>query len=172
MSINSYYAIISLYEWMAERAFSFTTHRLKRAWRSRWFQRLPSQWGHKYTNNISRSVLRVTSWAFSRFIWVKLASYHIHTEIKVFTATRQNKSLVLFEDIATEINISLLITKFQYWTKITIVQQNVHTTTTTTTTTTTKIMKTLRNDQTTFFPCFNFNSKSPLFAKMFKFSII
>ncbi len=39
-----------------------------------------SQWGHKHTNNISRTALRVTSWAFHRFIWVKLSSYHIHTE--------------------------------------------------------------------------------------------
>ncbi len=44
---------------------------------------------------------------------------------------------------------------------ITIVLQNVHTTTT-------KIIKTiyfLMNDNTTILPCFNFNSKSPLFAK-------
>ncbi len=143
MSINSYYAIISLYEWMAEMrvflyiyAFSrhfypkrltvhsgytcfmtmcvpwesnpqpfalltqcsttepqehFTTHTLyhthtlphtlKRTWRSWWFQPLQSQWGHKHTYIISRTALRVTSSAFHRFIWVKLASYHVHTEM-------------------------------------------------------------------------------------------
>ncbi len=31
------------------------------AWRSLWFQRLPSQCGHKYMNNISKTDLRVTS---------------------------------------------------------------------------------------------------------------
>ncbi len=49
--------------------------------RSRWFQRLPSKWGHKHMNNISRTALRVTPWAFYHLIWVKLASYHIHTEL-------------------------------------------------------------------------------------------
>ncbi len=43
--------------------------------------RVMSQWGHKHTNNISRTALRITSWAFHRFIWVKLSSYHIHTEM-------------------------------------------------------------------------------------------
>ncbi len=46
-------------------SFSFTTHILKRVWRS--------HWGHKYTNIISRTALRVSSWAFDSFIWVKLA---------------------------------------------------------------------------------------------------
>ncbi len=82
MSINSYYALISLYEWMAEtRVFLYHTH-------THWSAR--ESCGHKHTNNISRTALRVTSSAFHSFIWVKLASYHIHTE----TATRQNKSLV------------------------------------------------------------------------------
>ncbi len=49
--------------------------------RSRWFQWLPSKWGHKHMNNISRTALRVTPWAFYHLIWVKLASYHIHTEL-------------------------------------------------------------------------------------------
>ncbi len=47
-----------------------------------------------YMNNISKTALRATSWAFYRLIWVKLASYHIHRTVKVFTATHQNKSLV------------------------------------------------------------------------------
>ncbi len=55
-----------------------------------------TKWEHKYMNNISSTALRVTSWAFHRFIWVKLSSsYHMHkgkSYVKVFTATCQNKS--------------------------------------------------------------------------------
>ncbi len=72
-----------------------------------------SQWGHKHTNDISRTALRVTSWAFRHLIWVKLSSSYTHRNVKVFTATRQNKSWI-FEDIAAEI----------------FVQQNVNNTTT------------------------------------------
>ncbi len=53
-------------------AFSFSTHTEAR---------VTSQWGHKHTNNISRTAPRVTSWTFHRFIWVKLPSCHIHTEM-------------------------------------------------------------------------------------------
>ncbi len=49
MSINSYYAIISLHEWKTDVRFPLP--------------RVTSQWGHKYMN-ISRTALRVTSWAF------------------------------------------------------------------------------------------------------------
>ncbi len=116
MSINSYYALISLYEWMAEmRVFLYHTHTLKRAWRSRWSQRLPSQWGHKHTNIISRTALRVTSSAFHRFIWVKLASYHIQTEL-----LRYSRQPV---KIKVRFNLKTLQQKY-----ITIVQQNVHST--------------------------------------------
>ncbi len=61
--------------------FTTHTHTLKRTWRSWWFQPLQSQWGHKHTYIISRTALRVTSSAFHRFIWVKLASYHVHIEM-------------------------------------------------------------------------------------------
>ncbi len=37
-----------------------------------------TKWGHKYMNNIPRTVRRVTSWAFDGFIWVKRSSYHIY----------------------------------------------------------------------------------------------
>ncbi len=37
-----------------------------------------TKWGHKYMNNIPRTVRRVTSRAFDRFIWVKRSSYHIY----------------------------------------------------------------------------------------------
>ncbi len=43
--------------------------------------RVTSQWGQKHTNNIARTALRVTSWAFHRLIWVKLSLYRIHTEM-------------------------------------------------------------------------------------------
>ncbi len=53
-----------------------------------------SQWGHKHTNIISRTALRVTSWVFHRFIWVK--AFHIlipyTQECKGIHATPQNKS--------------------------------------------------------------------------------
>ncbi len=34
--------------------------------------------GHKHMKNISRTTLRITSWAFYHFIRVKLASYNIN----------------------------------------------------------------------------------------------
>jgi len=92
MSINSYYAVISL--WMDDRDARFPlahthTHTHTEAL-------VTSQWGYKHMNNISRTALRVTSWAFHRLIWVKafhiLISYKLHRNIKVFTATHQNKS--------------------------------------------------------------------------------
>ncbi len=121
MSINSYYAIISLWMYGRDARFPLTrTHTHTEA-------RVTSR-GHKHTNDISRTALRVTSWAFHHLIWVKLSSSYTHRNVKVFTftkvftkvltATRQNKSRI-FEDIAAEI----------------FVQQNVNNTTT-------KIMKT------------------------------
>ncbi len=105
----------SLCEWMNGRdARFFLLHTLKRAWRSQWFQHLPSQWGHKYINYISRTAMRVTSQAFYRFIWVKPASYHSYTHthgnVKVFTATRQNKSSFLLKRHCAR-NILLLFSR-------------------------------------------------------------
>ncbi len=79
------------------RAFFFSTHTEAC---------VTSQWGHKHTNNISRTALRVTAWACHHFIGVKLSSYHTHRNVKVFTATRQNKKSGLFEDSAAEIFVS------------------------------------------------------------------
>ncbi len=90
-------ASLCVNEWMAETRVFFLLHALKHAWRSQWFQHLPSQWGHKYINYISRTAMRVTSQAFYRFIWVKPASYHTQGNVKVFTATRQNKSSFLLK---------------------------------------------------------------------------
>ncbi len=42
---------------------------------------LQSQLGLKYMNNSSKTALRVTSQAFYHLICVKLASYHIRTEL-------------------------------------------------------------------------------------------
>ncbi len=91
------------------------------------------------TNNINEGV---SPFNLSKTI---LVSY-THRNVKVFTATHQNKSFLLRP--SAEI----------------FVQQNVHTTTTTT-----KIMKTLflRNDHTTFLTWFNFNCKFLLFANFF-----
>ncbi len=64
-------------------------------------------------NNIPRTALRVTAWAFHRFIWVKLSSsYHMHkgkSYVKVFTATRQNKSSVSLEDIEQKYDLFVTI---------------------------------------------------------------
>ncbi len=65
----------------ADARFCLLTLHTQRVWLLQWFQRLPPQWGHKYMNNISKTDLRVTSRAFYHFIWVKLESYHIHTEL-------------------------------------------------------------------------------------------
>ncbi len=62
-------------------------------------------------NNISKTALRVTSRAFYHFISVKLASYHnTHRTLKVFTATRQNKSWFnLLKGIVPEIGYITII---------------------------------------------------------------
>ncbi len=84
---------------LMRRAFSFCTH-------THWIAHVTSQCEHKHTNNISRTALRVTSWAFHRFIWVKLSSYHINTQkcksihgnpvkIKVCFLSNQIQSLLL-----------------------------------------------------------------------------
>ncbi len=115
-------------------AFSFSTHTEAC---------VTSQWGHKHTNNISRTALRVTSWAFHHFIGVKLSSYHTHRNVKVFTATRQNKSPGFLKTVQQKYLFSrmyiTLLLKLYY----------------------------LRNDHTTFLTCFKMNSKFPLFAKCF-----
>ncbi len=88
MSINSYYAIISQYEWMAEtRIFLYhtQTHTHWSAWRL--------NEGHKHTNNNPQNcsespLMGVSPFYLSKFI---LISY-TRTNIKVFTATCQNKS--------------------------------------------------------------------------------
>ncbi len=121
MSINTYYTIIFMYEWM-------DTHTEAR---------MTSQWGHKHTNHISRTALRVTSWVFHRFIWVKLSSYHIHTEMKRYSQQPVKIKVWFFEEIFVQQNVLLL----KLWNLF------------------------LRNDHTTFLTCFNCNSKFPLFAK-------
>ncbi len=77
-----------------------------------------TKWGHKYMNNISRTALRVASWAFYRFIWLLfvsgsscIPSSHNQRQLKVFTATRQNKSSVKLEDIAPEIYLCLVVSR-------------------------------------------------------------
>ncbi len=59
----------------ADARFCLLTLYTQRVWRSRCFQRLLSQSGHKYMNDISKTDLRVTSQAFYHLIWVKLALY-------------------------------------------------------------------------------------------------
>ncbi len=143
-------------EWMAAtRGFFYTNlHTLKRAWRSQWFQHLSSQWGHKYINYISRTAMRVTSQAFYRFIWVKPASYHSYTHthgnVKVFTATRQNKSSFLLKRHCAR-NILLLFSRM-YVILLLLLKKLIH-------------LYFERNNHTICLPYFNFNSKSPLFTK-------
>ncbi len=72
-----------------------------------------SQWEYKHTNNISRTALRVTSWAFHRFIWVKAFHILLSQKCKGIHSNR-SKYIYFFEDSAEQI----------------FVQQNVHTTTT------------------------------------------
>ncbi len=145
----------SLCEWMNGRdARFFLLHTLKRAWRSQWFQHLPSQWGHKYINYISRTAMRVTSRAFYRFIWVKPASHHSYTHthgnVKVFTATRQNKSSFLLKRHCAR-NILLLFSRM-YVILLLLLKKLIH-------------LYFERNNHTIFLPYFNLNSKSPLFTK-------
>ncbi len=117
---------------------------------ARIFQHLPSQWGHKYINYISRTALRVTSQACYHFIWIKPASYHSYTHthgnVKVFTATRQNKSSFLLKRHCAR-NILLLFSRMYV---ILLLLLNLYFD---------------RNNHTIFLPYFNFNSKSPLFTK-------
>ncbi len=81
---------VSLYEWMAQmRGFVYYTHWIVCDTRGDFSICRLSKWGHKYMNNISRTALRVTSFE---------QNYHhiinTHGSVKVFTATRQNKSSV------------------------------------------------------------------------------
>ncbi len=59
----------------ADARFCLLTLHTQRAWRS------SAVSTRTCMNNSSRTVLRVTSRAFYHFIWVKLASYHTHTEL-------------------------------------------------------------------------------------------
>ncbi len=126
-----------------------------------------SQWGHKHTNNISKTALRVTSWAFDRFIWVKLSSYHIHTNVKVFAATRQNKSVFYFYQITfivTSPSTCALVTEVGYETLLRTLQQKYLFNRMYILLLKLWKLNFLRNGHT-FLTCFNFNSKFPLFAK-------
>ncbi len=149
-------------------AFSFSTHT---------DARVMSQWGHKHTNNISRTNALMS---VSPFHWSKtiLISY-THRNVKVFTTTHQNKIRFLKSN-----QITFTVTSPQHmclgewswlWSGLwnpapdiaaeIFVQQNIHTTT--------KIMKTLFfKEWSQHFECFNFNSKFCLFAKKVKFSRI
>ncbi len=70
---HSYYAIISLYEWMTETRFSFSTHTHE-----------------QHLQNCSEShFMSVSPFHLSKTI---LISY-THRNVKVFTGTRQNKSV-------------------------------------------------------------------------------
>ncbi len=86
--IRKYGAVRSLY-----RAPLFTIHTDWSTWLSRWHHSLNEDIHKQHPQNCSR----VTSWTFYRLIWVKLASYHTHRTVNVFTATLQNKSSVKLE---------------------------------------------------------------------------
>ncbi len=145
-------SLVWMNEWQ-RREFFFTTYTEARVTLA-WFQHLVSQWGHKYINYISRTAMRVTSQAFYRFIWVKPASYHSYTHthgnVKVFTATRQNKSLFLLKRHCAR-NILLLFSRM-YVILLLLLKKLIH-------------LYFERNNHTIFLPYFNLNSKSPLFTK-------
>ncbi len=131
-------------EWMAETSIFFPTYT------ETVIHHLPSKWGHKYINSISRTALRVTSRAFDRFICVKAASYHIHT-VKVFTASCQNKSLVL--DIVPEILDYYYLVECMWYYYYNYCFKTI------------KKLDFLINTHTIFLPRFHLNSKSSLFTK-------
>ncbi len=125
------------------RAFSFSTHTHTHTrthththTHTHTEARVRSQWGHKHMNCSESHFMTVSQFHLSKTIIIS----YTHRNVKVFTATRQNKSPGFCRNICSAES----------------------------TATTTKIMKTyfLRNsDHTTFATCFNFNSKFPLYAK-------
>ncbi len=127
------------YLWMngwQRSAFSFSTHTHTEA-------RVMSQGGHKHKHNISRTALSHFM-SVSQFHLTKtiLISY-THRNVKVFTATRQNKSLDFVKTLQYKYLFSrIYILLLKLWKRFF-----------------------LRNDYTTFLKFFNFNSKFPLFAK-------
>ncbi len=68
---------ISVNEWH-RRAVSFTAHIHTSVWCSRCSASAVSLNEDINTWTTSPELLRVTSWAFDRFIWVKRSSYHIY----------------------------------------------------------------------------------------------
>ncbi len=123
-----------LYEWQ-RRTFWFSFSTRTEAW-------VTSQWGHKHTNNINESV---SPFNLSKTI---LVSY-THRNVKVFTATHQNKSFLLRPQqkyLFSRMYILLLLL-LKLWK-----------------------LYFLRNDHTTFLTWFNFNCKFLLFAKNFIFN--